>query len=74
MYKKIIFNEPDFTKIFLKLSNEAKDLILKLLDKNQKSRLKVGQIKQHPFFNNFNFQEIYNMTAQPPFKIDGVKF
>jgi hypothetical protein len=52
------------------LSNEAKDLIIKLLDKNQKSRIKIAQVKAHKFFSDFDFDEVYNMKMTPPFNSD----
>lgn len=58
--------------ISLKLSNEAKDLVMKMLDKNQKSRIKMCQIKTHPFFDKFSFSDIYEMKVSPPFNIDAV--
>lgn len=51
----------------VKLSIEAKDLIIKLLDKNQKSRLKIAQIKAHKFFEGYDFISLYNMKIIPPF-------
>jgi serine/threonine protein kinase len=61
LYKKIIFNEPDFTKnLSVKPSSDAKDLILRLLDKNQKNRIKIGQVKTHKFFDGINFQDRYD--------------
>ena len=68
LYKKIIFNEPDFTKnLSVKPSNEAKDLILRLLDKNQKNRIKIGQVKTHKFFEGINFQDVYDGKIVAPF-------
>ena len=54
------------------ISPEAKDLILKLLHKNPKMRPKINVIKEHPFFSNFNFDEILNKKVVPPFKPDNV--
>jgi len=69
--KKIIFNEPDFSRNSnVKVSPDAKDLILKLLEKNQKLRIKISQIRQHPFFNNFDFNEIYEMKVTPPINLE----
>jgi hypothetical protein len=38
-----------------------------MLHKNQKNRIKISQIKQHKFFENFNFQQILDGKATPPF-------
>ncbi len=71
LYKKIIFNDPDLNKfVKLSVSNEAKDLILKLLDKNQKNRIKIPEIKAHPFFNGFSFEKLLNYELEAPFKPD----
>jgi serine/threonine protein kinase SCH9 len=42
-------------------------LIVRLLDKNQKSRLKIGQVKTHKFFENFDFINLYRLKLTPPF-------
>ncbi len=52
----------------LTVSNEAKDLILKLLDKNQKNRIKIPEIKAHAFFNGFSFEKLLNWELEAPFK------
>jgi len=54
----------------VKPSIEAKDLVVRLLDKNQKSRLKISAIKSHKFFEGINFQNLYDMTITPPLNID----
>jgi len=58
----------------LTISNEAKDLILKLLDKNQKNRIKIPEIKSHPFFNGFSFDKLFNYELEAPFKPDLVQY
>lgn len=74
MYKKIIFNHPDVNKFTkLNVSNEAKDLLLKLLDKNQKNRIKINEIKAHPFYFGFDFEKLYNYEIVAPFKPDLVR-
>ena len=54
----------------LTVSNEAKDLIVKLLDKNQKNRIKIIEIKAHPFYNGFSFDKLLNYELEAPFKPD----
>lgn len=46
------------------LSDEARDIILKLLSRNPLNRLGAGptgakEIKNHPFFNGINWDDIY---------------
>lgn len=52
------------------VSDDAKDLISKLLKKNPKERLKIAALKSHVFFNEINFNDIINMKIEPPFKPD----
>jgi len=51
LYQKILsgkFNLPSY------LSNEAKDLLSKLLKVNPAERIKLNEIKKHPWFNKYN--------------------
>ena len=51
LYKKILsgkFNVPNI------LSNDAKDLIINLLKVNPQERIKINEIKNHPWFNIIN--------------------
>ncbi|CAO3651251.1 unnamed protein product [Cunninghamella echinulata] len=65
-YKKILFHEgsisfnPDFP-----ISDHAKDLINKLLDKKE-NRLTYEEIKAHPFFYGIDWDHLYQST--PPFQ------
>ena len=43
----------------------ARDLILKLLDPDPKTRLKASDMKSHPFFDGVNWGDLWNQT--PPF-------
>ena len=57
---------PDF------LSDEAKDLLTKLLTKNPKERLGSGpndsqDVKLHPWFSNISWDDIYNKNQKPPY-------
>ncbi len=56
LYQKILagkFNIPN------NLSNEAKDLIIKLLKVNPQERIKLNEIKNHPWFNIINKNNNY---------------
>lgn len=54
----------------ISLSDEAKDLIKGLLEKNPDNRLgkqnDSQDIKSHPWFNDVNLDEIYSFQAKPP--------
>ena len=56
------------------LSDEAVDLIKKLLERDINKRLGSGlmdsaEIKQHPFYKGINFDAIYNKQFIPPSKL-----
>ena len=56
LYKKILsgkFNIPN------NLSNEAKDLLINLLKVNPQERIKLNEIKNHPWFNLINKNKNY---------------
>ena len=56
LYQKILsgkFNLPNY------LSNEAKDIICKLLKVNPSERIKLNEIKKHPWFNLYNPKNNY---------------
>ena len=65
-----IYNRPvDFPKT---MTNEAKDLIQKLLVVDPNKRLGEGpngsqNIKNHPFFKGINWEDAYNRKIRPPF-------
>lgn len=55
------------------LTNEAKDLIKKLLKRHASQRLGGGQddarpIKSHPFFKHINWRDLVEHKVEPPFK------
>ena len=79
MYELIEIGELKFPKTIkiggnikpIKVSDEAKNIIIKLLEKNPGSRLgKNGlkEIKIHPFFGNLNFDMINHKKLKSPFK------
>lgn len=56
------------------LSEQARDIILKLLSRNPLNRLGAGptgakEIKTHPFFQGLNWDDIYNKKANLTFRI-----
>ena len=46
--------DPDFPED-KKISSECKDLILKMLDKDPKKRISIGEILEHPWIKNNKF-------------------
>ncbi|OHT11416.1 AGC family protein kinase [Tritrichomonas foetus] len=67
MYQMIINEQVDLQH---RLSNVAKDLIVKLLDKDQKTRFGSGEqdaeeIKLHPFFKGLNWDDVKHKRTQP---------
>ncbi|QRG38271.1 hypothetical protein FDK38_002673 [Candidozyma auris] len=67
MYKKILQNELKFPS-FLE-GTEAKDLLTKLLQKDPANRLDDSQeIKNHPFFQDIDWNKLLDKAYLPPFK------
>ena len=65
------YNNDNDEKVNFKVSNEAKDLILKLLEKEPGDRIGkngLNDIKSHPFFGTLNFDNLKNKKLQSPFK------
>ena len=55
------------------LTNEARDLIKKLLKKKPSMRYGSGPddalpLKNHPFFRQYNWENVYNRLYEPPYK------
>jgi protein kinase A len=69
LFKKIINEDPSFYYYSdrVKVSREAKDLILRLLAKNPRDRIKPENIPLHPFFKGVNFEEIFKRKIAAPF-------
>ena len=71
MYQLIIKAELRFPKK-INISDEARDLLQKLLIKNQDERLgsKSGfnDIRIHPFFKGFDFDALEKRKIEAPFK------
>ena len=66
LYKKIILNEPNFNFDNVKISKLAKDLIMKMLNKNVDKRIGIYKIKKHDFFQGINFNDLLNKKIQMP--------
>jgi len=73
MYELILRKPLEFTD---PCSEEAKDLLRKLLDRNPETRLQnVDLFKAHPFFKDINWDDLYNRRIKPPFvpNVDALK-
>ena len=61
---------PDPEKHKIKMSEEVKDLISKLLDKDPKTRIGteegVSTITSHPWFEGFDFDKLINKELDAP--------
>ena len=71
MYLKILNSNlvvPDF------VSDQAKDIILKLLDKNPKTRIGslggIEDVMRHPWLRDIDFAKLMEKKVQPPFVPD----
>ena len=71
MYELITNKELRFPKKF-NVSDEAKDLLKKLLRKNQKERFGINggfdEIRKHPFFSDMDFKALEQKKIEAPFK------
>ena len=56
--KNVVFSKVNFEKkpIWLNISNEAKDFITKLLDKNLKTRIEMKTALEHPWFKKYDLK------------------
>jgi len=51
-----------------KVSEEAQDLISKLLNRDQSKRPRFIDIKQHPWFSDIDWEKLYKGEYKPDFK------
>ena len=80
LFELIMMSEIKFPKFYVneneecinfKVSDEAKDLILKLLEKEPGERIGkkgLNDIKTHPFFGSLKFDDLKNKKLQSPYK------
>ena len=56
--KNVVYSKVNFEKkpIWKEISNEAKDFITKLLDKDLKTRIEMKEALEHPWFKLFNLK------------------
>ena len=71
LYKNIKYSDPRIDYPFL--SESARDLLVKLLDKDPNKRLGSGEkdaqsIKEHPWFDCINWEAIQEKKIPPPYK------
>jgi len=63
---------PDRNKYKISYSDEIQDVICKLLDKDKAARLgstnDSEEVMAHPFFANYNVDELLERKVPPPFK------
>jgi len=68
MYEKILYSPLEIPDTF---SDDAKDIIQKLLDRDPTKRLSDPDlIKQHPFFKTIDWERLENKEIPPPFVPD----
>ena len=58
LYDNIIHNRINFN--VKELNNETRDLLKKILKKNPEKRLTLKQIKEHKYFSDINWKDVYN--------------
>ena len=62
LFNNIKFQDLNFLNLAkLNCSDEAKDFILKCLQKNYKERIKTAECLDHPWINKFNFRKNSNL-------------
>lgn len=69
MYELICHSEVRFPRQ-IPISFDCQDIISKLLDKNENTRLgvkgEINEIRSHPFFSSYNFDAIYSRKLFAP--------
>jgi serine/threonine protein kinase len=68
LYSKSIVDDEIPNLNELDISNEAKQIISGLLNKNRDERLNLSQIKVHEFFKDIDWLKLEKGEIEPPFK------
>mgnify|MGYP004445108383 CR=1 FL=1 len=63
MYQNITENKLMFQQF---CSDELKDLLTKMLNKNPKNRITIEEMKNHDFFKDINWNDLANKKIKPP--------
>ncbi len=61
-----MFGDPDFNRKDVKIPSDLRDLITKMLDKNGKTRIKISEVKNHPYFKDFDFDKLLKKEIDVP--------
>ncbi|KRX05726.1 Protein kinase-like domain [Pseudocohnilembus persalinus] len=65
LYKQILMNKPKYPSFF---TPQAISLLKNILKNDPKERLTLQQIKQHTFFEEVDWNQMYNKQYIPPIK------
>ena len=66
LYEKIL--SQNINLLDKKLSDSARDLLSRLLEKDIKNRICPSKIKSHPFFKSIDFTKLAKKELKPPFE------
>ena len=72
MCHNIIYSPPDLS--CQNLSNAARSLCLRLLDKDQNQRPTIAEIKNQSFFDGINWEKLAAKQVVSPFRPQSVRF
>jgi len=66
-YELILNGKPDYKLHNIQISNDAIDLLEKILHKNPKKRLKINQVKTQKFFEEIDYDKLMRYEIEAPF-------
>ncbi|RKP20317.1 kinase-like protein, partial [Rozella allomycis CSF55] len=64
MYQRVLSANLEFPE---DISQDAKDLISKLLVRGAHNRLDCDGVQNHPFFKDVNWDDVYSLKLKPPY-------
>lgn len=65
-----MFSEPDFNKKQNEIKDDFKKLVNQMLDKNQKTRITISDVKKSIYFTNFDFDMLIQKKMKNPRNLD----